>query len=204
MNSTSPLTPASACARQTCEGCQINGKLICVHSRKELAAFWALFMIFAIPFFTGMILGKHWIGLGIWVGLAIIFFGYVETSILCRHCPHYAEESFLLQCHANAGLPKIPAFDPKPMNKIEKTTWLIYVAVLFFWFVPFFTFGGQWLLLAISFSTTLIFIWRLQRTKCNRCYNLSCPVNRVPADVRKIFFENYPDFAEAWETKSDE
>jgi len=204
MKSDTPLTPASACSRQTCEGCQINGKLICVHSRKDLAAFWVLFMIFAVPFFTGMILGKHWIGLGIWGGLAVIFFGYVEALILCRHCPHYAEEGFLLQCHANAGLPKIPAFNPKPLNQIEKAAFLIYATVLFSWFIPFFIFGGQWILLVITSSAVTIFVWRLQRTKCNRCYNLSCPMNRVPADVQEIFFQNYPEFAKAWNIKFDE
>ncbi|MCP4752629.1 MAG: hypothetical protein GY866_17210 [Proteobacteria bacterium] len=33
---------------------------------------------------------------------------------------------------------------------------------------------------------------------CNRCFNLSCPVNRVPEEVKESFFKNYPAFAEAW------
>lgn len=177
---------------------------MCVHTRKDLVQFWAIFMVFAIPFFAGMIGGKHWLGLGIWAGLAVIFFGYVEALVLCRHCPHYAEEGFLLQCHANAGLPKIPAFDPHPLNKVEKATWLIYVAVLFLWFVPFFIIGQQWILLVLTSGTAIGSGAVLQKTKCSRCYNLSCPINRVPAEVRWIFFENYPDFAKAWDIKSNE
>jgi hypothetical protein len=40
--------------------------------------------------------------------------------------------------------------------------------------------------------------WTLQRTQCNRCYNLSCPINRVPDSVKAAFFENYPEFSAAW------
>ena len=201
MKSAALNTPAAACKRQTCEGCQINGKLMCVHTKKDLVLFWALFMVVAIPFFVGMILGKHWVGLVIWFGLAVIFFGYIEALILCRHCPHYAEQGVLLKCHANAGLPKIPPFDPRPLNRIEKGSWLIYATVIVFWPFPFFISGHQWALLIITLCAAMVFVGGLLLTKCNRCYNLSCPLNRVPADVRKHFFENYPVFAEAWGIK---
>jgi len=29
-------------------------------------------------------------------------------------------------------------------------------------------------------------------------FNLSCPINRVPDDVRESFFRNYPEFGNAW------
>jgi hypothetical protein len=70
--------------------------------------------------------------------------------------------------------------------------------------VPFFVAGQQWLLLAITSGGAITFLVGLQNTKCNRCYNLSCPINRVPADVRTEFFKNYPIFAEAWEITIDE
>jgi hypothetical protein len=38
----------------------------------------------------------------------------------------------------------------------------------------------------------LLVDWTLQRTQCNRCYNLSCPINRVPDDVKDSFFRHYP------------
>jgi len=194
---------AKACARQTCEGCEIKGKLLCVHTRQDLANFWVIFMGFAIPFFAGMILGKHWAGLIIWIGLAILFFGYVEAFFLCRHCPHYAEDGFLLRCHANWGLPKIPKFNPKPLNKIEQISWLVYITILFLWYIPFFIRGQQWLLLGLTTWAVFAAGYTLQHNQCRRCYNLSCPLNRVSEDVRKIFFQNYPEFAEAWRIKKE-
>lgn len=191
-------TSAAACSRQTCEGCEIQGKLMCVHTPRDLMDFWVLFMSYAIPFFAGMIIGKFWLGLAAWFGLAALFFGYVEALVLCRHCPHYAEEGFTLKCHANWGLPKIPGFAPRPLSKVEQVVWLVYVAVLFLWYVPFFVASQQWFLLGLTTWATFAASWTLQRTKCTRCYNLSCPVNRVPQEVRRIFFKNYPEFAEAW------
>ena len=204
MKSTPTTLPAAACSRESCQDCPIKGELICIHTKNDLLKFWALFMMAALPFLTGMILGRHWLGLGAWAGLAILFFGYVEALILCRHCPHYAEVGYLLSCHANAGLPKIPPFDPRPLNKIEKGIWLIYAAALSFWFVPFFISSQQWLLLAITSGGASLFIGGLLLTKCSHCYNLSCPLNRVPGEVRTKFFENYPQFAEAWGMKPHE
>jgi len=191
-------TTAAACSRQTCEGCEIQGKLLCLHTTKDLLDFAVLAIGVAIPFFAGMIIGQFWVALALWLGLAVLFFGYVEALVLCRHCPHYAEDGFLLKCHANSGRPKIPPFDPRPMNRIEKAIWLAYVAVLLLWYVPFFIASGQWLLLGLTTWALIAGCWMVQRTKCTRCYHLSCPVNRVPEEVRQGFFENYPEFARAW------
>lgn len=191
-------TTAAACARQDCQGCQIDGKLLCIHTGPDLLDFLALVAIVGVPMLAGMIIGQHWLGLAIWFGFCVIFFGYVEALILCRHCPHYAEEGFLLKCHANSGLPKIPKFDPRPLSKVEQIAWLVYAGVICLWYVPFFIVGGQWLLLAITTVSLVSAVWTLLRTQCNRCYNLSCPVNRVPEEVREVFFENYPQFAQAW------
>ncbi len=190
-------TTAAACSRQTCEGCEIQGKLLCVHTGRDLADFAVLFIAWLIPFMAGMIIGEFWIGLGVWGGLAILFFGYMEALLLCRHCPHYAEEGFLLRCHANWGLPKIPKFNPRPMNKSEGIVWLLYGSVLFLYYLPFFIISEQWLLLGITTWALFAASWTVQRTQCIRCYHLSCPVNRVPEDVRKGFFDNYPDFSKS-------
>lgn len=191
-------TTAAACIRQTCKGCEIEGQLLCIHTGKDLVDFLVLFFSYAIPFFAGMIIGRHWVGLAIWFGLAIVFFGYVEALVLCRHCPHYAEEGFLLKCHANSGLPKIPKFDPHPLTRVEKIVWLVYVAIFVLWYIPFFVASQQWLLLGLTTWALFAAVWTVQRTQCTRCYHLSCPVNRVPEDVRQGFFENYPVFAKAW------
>lgn len=190
---------AAACSSESCDVCSIEGKLLCIHTRKDLADFAVLFIGWVIPFFAGMVIGGFWTALAVWVGLALIFFGYVEALILCRHCPHYAEEGFTLTCHANWGLPKIPRFDPHPANALEKAVWLLYVAVLFLYYIPFFIISEQWLLLVITTWASIVWAWTVQRTQCTRCYNLSCPVNRVPDDVKRGFFEHYPQFADAWD-----
>ncbi len=188
--------PAAACSRQTCEGCEIRGRLLCVHTPRDVVGFVVLFVIWAIPFFAGMVIGRFWIGLGVWGGLALLFFGYVEQLLLCRHCPHYAELGFFLRCHANWGLPKIPSFNPRPMSRVEGATWLLYGAVLFFYCVPFFVISHQWLLLGITTLALVVAVWLVRRTRCPRCYHLSCPANRLPEDVRAVFLKNYPGFSQ--------
>ena len=185
---------AAACKRDSCQGCEIKGRLICYADLKDLADFFVLFVNWAIPFFTGMILGKHWVGLWVWAGLCVIFFGYVEALLLCRHCPAYKEPGFTLRCHANWGLPKIPEFSPRPMNRLEQILWIAYVGVLFLYFIPFFVMDGQWLILAWNLWALAAAVWILVRTQCSRCFHLTCPVNRVSEDVREVFYQNYPDF----------
>jgi len=198
MDKISEKTTAAACSQSQCEGWEIQGKLLCVHQPKDLIDFFVLFMGWAIPFFAGMIIGKFWVGMTAWFVLAVAFFGYIEARVLCRHCPHYAEEGFWLRCHANWGLPKIPRMNPRPLNSFEKVVWCLYVALLFLYYIPFFVLSGQWLLLTLTTSALIAAGWTLQRTKCNCCYNLSCPINRVPDDVRESFFRHYPVFGKAW------
>jgi hypothetical protein len=83
---------------------------------------------------------------------------------------------------------------PQPMNSFEKVVWLLYVAALFLYYIPFFVISGQWLLLTLTSSAMIVAGWTLQRTQCNRCYNLSCPINRVPEDVKDSFFRHYPEY----------
>jgi len=66
------------------------------------------------------------------------------------------------------------------------------------YYIPFFVIGEQWLLLMLTTSAMIVAGWTLQRTQCNRCYNLSCPINRVPDDVKDSFFRHYPEFRKAW------
>jgi hypothetical protein len=204
MDKDSDKMTAAACSRQTCEGCEIQGKLLCIHTVKDLIDFYVLFMGWLVPFLAGMIIGRFWIGLAVWIGLAALFFGYIETLVLCRHCPHYAEKGFFLRCHANWGVPKLPKFNPRPLNFWEKSLWLFYAAILFLYYVPFFIMSQQWLLLLLTTTALFVAAWTLQRTQCNRCYNLSCPVNRVPGGVKKVFFKNYPVFHSGWDQKKQD
>jgi hypothetical protein len=177
--------------------------LVCIHTPRDLIDFAVLAIGYFIPFLGGMIIGKFWIGLAAWLGLGVLFFVYVEALVLCRHCPHYAEPGLTLRCHANWGLPKIPGHCPRSASRAEKVIWLLYVAVLFLYYIPFFLISKQWLLLVITTWAVVAWGWTLQRTQCNRCYHLSCPVNRVPADVREVFYRYYPDFADSSTTRMD-
>jgi hypothetical protein len=77
MEKISDKTTAAACSKLECDGCEINGKLLWVHKPKDLIDFYVLFVGWAIPFFAGMIIGRFWVGIVVWVVLAIIFFGYL-------------------------------------------------------------------------------------------------------------------------------
>ena len=132
MDEISKKSTAAACSQFECDGCEIQGKLLCVHKPADLIDFFVLFMGWAIPFFSGMIIGKFWTGILVWFVLAILFFGYIEALLLCRHCPHYAEKGFWLRCHANWGLPKIPKMNPRPMNSFEKVGYLAFVCSCIF------------------------------------------------------------------------
>jgi len=198
MNPRTSHQTAAACSRASCEGCPVEGKLLCVHTGRDLLDFAVLAIAYFIPFVAGMVIGRYWAALGVWLVLAAIFFVLVEALVLCRHCPHYAEEGVTLRCHANYGLPKIPRFDPRPLSRVEKAVFLAYVSLLGFYYLPFFVLSAQWLLLLITTWALLAWGWTLVRTQCTRCYHLSCPLNRVPDDVRQQFFENYPAFREAW------
>jgi hypothetical protein len=46
-------------------------------------------------------------------------FGLLEIRVMCSHCPHYAEAGRLLKCWANYGSPKLWAYRPGPMCRME-------------------------------------------------------------------------------------
>jgi len=198
MNPRAEHRTAAACSRGSCVGCSLEGRLLCQHTGRDLLDFALLAIAYLIPFFAGMMLGGYSAALVVWLLLAAIFFLYVVALVLCRHCPHYAEEGITLRCHANYGLPKIPPFDPRPLNRVEKAVFLAFASVLGLYYLPFFLLSAQWLLLLITSWAMLTWVWTLMRTQCTRCYHLSCPLNRVPDEVRQQFFDHYPAFREAW------
>jgi hypothetical protein len=188
---------AAACSSKSCVGCPLEGRLLCRHTFGDLLDFGVLAVGFLIPFVAGMVIGGYWLALGLWLLLAAVFFGYVEALVLCRHCPHYAEEGFFLRCHANYGLPKIPGYSPRPLTRGEEILFFVYVGALGLYYVPFFVLSQQWLLLLIASWALVTWAWTLLRTQCTRCYHVFCPLNRVPEELRQEFFDHYPAFGEA-------
>ena len=165
---------------------------MCIHTKRDLLDFFIIVVNIFVPFFAGMIAGRHWYGLLCWSVIAFIFFGYFEALILCRHCPHYKEKGKTLRCHANWGLPKIPAYDPRPMNSAEQVVWLISASIIMFYWIPFFIIAQQWLFLAWGLTSSVVSIYQMLRTKCSRCFILSCPLNRVTDDMRQAIYKYYP------------
>ncbi len=185
---------AAACVRENCEDCEIKGRFICYANPSDLVDFAILFINWFIPFMAGMVMGQFWLGLLGWFLLSFIFFGYIEALLLCRHCPAYAEDGKTLRCHANWGLPKFPKIDPRPMNFGEKVAWLIYVLVLFLYPLPFFYTKGLWLMSLWTIWALFMAVWILQRTQCNKCFMVSCPLNRASDELKEKFYEYFPDY----------
>ena len=150
-----------ACSRQSCDDCEIQGDRICVATPSDPSTSASCSSTGWSPSWSAdrrRVLDRP----GRLSGSATLFFGYVETFVLCRHCPAYAEEGPTLRCHANWGLPKFPRFDPRPLNRLEGATFLGYGAVLFLYHIPFFVLSHQWLLLIWCTLATGLAIWVVQ------------------------------------------
>ena len=192
-------TTLATCSRETCQGCEIEGKLSCIHTTKDMASIMIPTAGFSVPFFIGMIRGGHRTALRIWLGLVAIFFGYAEEKMLCSHCPQYAEEGFLLKCYSHWGFPKIPDFNPKPISNIEKGIWLVWLGAIALYHIPFFIMRRQWLFLVVTTCAAIFACWTVYHTHCDRCPNLSCLANHVPDEVREAFLKNNPVLMKAYE-----
>lgn len=184
-------------SRESCVGCPLEGKLLCRHLPRGLLDFGLLAVGFLVPFVAGMIIGGHWLALGVWLLLAAVFFGYVEALVLCRHCPQYAEERFVLRCGADHGLASVSGFSPGPLTRGEEIVFLSYVGVLGLYYAPFLLMSQQWLLLFVASLALATWCWMLVRTRCTRCCHIFCPVNRVPEELREELFDHCPTLARA-------
>jgi hypothetical protein len=159
-------------------------------------------MLFALPPFilggAGIARINGWL-LVPWIALCLGFFLLVEIRVMCSHCPHYAEPGTRsLQCWANYGAPKFWAYRPGPMSRAETVIFyggLIPVAA---YPVAFLLAGAQWLLLALFAAAVAAMGTLMLRTMCSRCMNFACPLNRVDAQTRDLFFARNPVVAEAW------
>lgn len=202
-----------------CSRCELQGKLRCKFNRKDTAKF----ATYVIPFFfsgffgmclTGIVTGNWFFLIG-YLSFLILFFTLIESRILCRHCPYYAKPGRSLKCYANEGFPKIWRYEPKPMNRIEKMSFII--CIFLFGSFPIFTeLYGIWYLsinyasygliaflgfLGITIATSLaVFAWiiGLNLSFCSSCINFSCPFNKVPKKIVEPYLEKNPTLKNAW------
>jgi hypothetical protein len=204
-----------------CENCLNANILHCKWDRKVLIAFYAI----GFPPLIFSILGMVMVGVltGIWWTLIsyavilILFFGVFEIRILCSHCPYYAEESTVLHCLANHGMPKLWRYHPEPMNSFERMSLIVCFLIIFFLFPLAVQGYGIWILtvhyaqygivallgltgVALATLLTGVTIFAiLRRFYCCRCVNFSCPLNIVPKEAVDEFLRKNPVMREAWE-----
>jgi hypothetical protein len=182
-----------------CAHCGNSGRLMCRMNYADLLQFMLLVLGTFVPAIVGMIrggYGVYLVGYGLFWGL---FFGFVETRVLCSHCPFYAERSSVLRCPANYGLPKLWRYRPGPMSRLEKATLLVGFAVLFGYPMPFLALGRQVVLLFITCNAVGLWFVVMLRNVCRRCVNFSCPFNRVPRPLVDEYLRLNRVMREAWE-----
>ncbi|MHA1733646.1 MAG: hypothetical protein ACTSU5_16985 [Promethearchaeota archaeon] len=184
---------------EACEGCDLDDELLCRLDMKYVKRFGLSFVPLAVTAVAGMILsGYGWYLLG-WAAYWAVFFGYWELRILCSHCPFYAEESKILHCLANYGFVKSTKYRPEPLSRSHKVQWLVGVAILVGYPVPFIVLGGNVLLVSLALASIAIFLAYILTSVCTRCVNFSCPFNRVPKRIVDAYLRMNPVVREAWE-----
>ncbi len=220
MNDNNPYNLCTWDEQTDCGKCSNYARLHCKWDRKVLMGFLLLALPYLIIAFFGMvvtgILTGVWWMLIAYVVFFFVFFGVLEIRILCSHCPYYAENSKILHCLANHGMPKFWRYHPEPINSFEKIGSI----------AGFFIFGGFPLLsqaygilfLAVHYEdynsvallgligiavatllTAISFFSVLSIYYCPNCVNFSCPFNKVPKSMVDEYLERNPVMKEAWE-----
>ena len=187
-------SPIATCGEESCAGCPAGESVQC-HFR--LRDHVSLTLVWAPSILIGGA-GVLAAGLAPLVGWAVymaLFFGLVETRVLCSHCPHYQEPGRVLRCWANRGSLKLWACRPGPLSRVEK--WVFLVGLTAVWLFPLAILIGsrQWLLLGLFVPASAAFFVALKLRWCSRCMNFSCPLNGVGADAREVWLARNPGAA---------
>lgn len=214
-------TPCTWRPVDECAGCGLDGRLLCRWDRGVLVSLQApAFSFMALSALTLVfrgLSGGGWWPLIAYAAFCLLFFGFFEIRILCSHCPYYAERSRVLHCLLNHGAIKFFRYRPSPMRTWEKAALLACFAV--FAFYPLVFAGllivraavgaavlGLWGAITAATSVTLslvCFYITLRVHACRCCVNLSCPLNRVPPEVRAAFLERNPELRAVWEADEE-
>ena len=193
-----PNRPVYTCDRADCEGCKLRGKLVCHFNGRQLLCF----ILSALPTFAagGLMTAQTSLWpLGGWLACMLSYFGLIEIRVMCSHCPHYAEpDTNSLKCWANYGGPKLWTYRPGPMSIKEKAVFLGGMIAVFAYPVPFAVIAGSYWLLAAYLAFLLLGAFMLRRFLCVKCFNFACPLNRVDAATRELFFQCNATVREAY------
>jgi hypothetical protein len=155
---------------------------------------------FGVTAIAGTIRAGYVWYLFLWLAYSVFFFFVWEALVLCRHCPYWAEEGNILHCHANYGVIKIWKYQPGPMNKWEKTQFIIGALLWISFPFPFLFLGQEYLLAFIGVSAAVSGAFILRKNVCTRCINFSCPLNAVPKQLVDTYLRRNPDIQAAWES----
>lgn len=184
--------------------------LNCNWNRKMLVRYLAYFSPYMILSSISLILLRIWTGRSSFIiaysVFLPIFFILIRPLLQCSHCLYYREKKFI------EPIPKIWRFNFRSMNNFEKIIYLIGLS--FFQIFPLsaqtvgliflsnnFDTATKWKLIVfaiivfLTFALNLSFIINLSTKLCTRCIHFSCPMNKVPEDIKNKFHQSNPDFA---------
>lgn len=182
-----------------CNTCNLDEILTCRFSIKDTIIFDLTFLIFFVPSLIGMIISSYWLGLLIYVIYWVVFLQIWENKTLCSHCPHYGEESKIIRCYGNYGLYKLWKYDPSPMSKSHQIQFILGIAILVLYPIPFLIVSNHYLLLILTITGIGIWVGVQSSRMCKRCINFSCPMNRVSNDLVKKYLEINKKMKQEWE-----
>ena len=182
-----------------CQGCSIEGRLMCRFDSKDLVSFLLNCLPSGIVMIAGTIQAGYGRYLWLWLAYMIFFFFVWEARILCSHCPMWAESGRVLHCHANYGVLKIWKYRPGPMSKSEQIQFAVGALIGGSPPFVFLLLGKEYLLALIGLATIISAAFNLRKHTCSRCINFSCPANAVPKQIMDAYLERNPDMRAAWE-----
>jgi hypothetical protein len=179
-----------------------------------LKTFFPGLLVIGIGLTIGGWLTGNWYIFGLVIGYYMLFF-FIETRILCSHCPYYSESSMVLHCLANYGFIKLFRYHPGPLSRFEKI--ILVIGFIFFPIVPIIAQGYTIFVLkmirrpkALWEFPTLYFIlvltivafvyafYTLLTKICISCVNFSCPFNKVPRKIAYQYLARNPHMNDAW------
>jgi hypothetical protein len=197
--STQPFVPCTWKPLSECEGCPIQGRIMCRFEPKDMLSFFMNVLPFGVTAIAGVIRAGYGWYLLLWLAYSLAFFFVWEARVLCSHCPYWAEDQRVLHCHANYGVVKIWRYRPGPMSKSEQAQFVVGALLWISFPLVFLLLGHEYLLTTIGLVTAAGFAFNLRKNTCSRCINFSCPMNAVPRRTVDEYLKRNPDIRTAWE-----
>jgi hypothetical protein len=183
--------PLTICKNKSCQECNLQEIIHCQFRLVDFVKFTLSFL----PCFLIGALGIRQVSvtlLYIWIGLCIIFFGFIEIRVLCSHCPHYAQPGRFLLCWANRGGPKIWRYRPGLLSAGEKTVLAFGFGIVLGYPAVVMAVNANWFLLMAYLAGCAGFYFILKRYFCSRCLNFACPLNGVSQENKDLFNDLNP------------